>query len=69
MTNNNENMTNGEIVAKGGVGAGASFGAWFLAHVQEINSALQTGCLVLGLAISAVSLTKLLKKKRKHGKE
>lgn len=64
MTNEN-NMTNGEIVAKGGVGAAASFGAWFLGHVQEINSVLQTGCLVLGLAISAVSLSKLLSKKRK----
>ena len=62
--NTHHEMTNGEIVTKGGVGTGASLGAWYLAHVQQINSTLQTGCLVLGLTISAISLWKLLFKKR-----
>jgi hypothetical protein len=51
--------TNGQIVIRGGVGAGASFGAWLVAHVQEINSFLQMGCLVLGLSISSITLFKL----------
>jgi len=58
-------MTNGEIVIKGGVGTGASFGAWFLAHIQSINGVLQTGCLALGFTISVITLWKLLFKKRK----
>lgn len=61
----NKDMTNGEIVAKGTVGAGSSFLAWLLAHVQEINSLLQMGCLSLGFTISAVTLFKLVTKKRK----
>lgn len=59
-------MTNGEIVTKGSIGAGSSFGAWLLAHVQEINSFLQMGCLSLGLMISTVTLWKLLFKRRKE---
>ena len=58
-------MTNGEIVTKGSVGAGSSFVAWLLAHVQEINALLQMGCLALGLTISAVTLFKLVTKKRR----
>lgn len=61
----NTNQTNAEIATKGGVGMFASFSAWFLAHVQEINAFLQTGCLALGFTISAVTLWKLLFKKRK----
>ncbi len=57
-------MTNGEIVIKGGVGAGTSFLAWFLAHIQSINGVLQTGCLALGFTISAITLWKLVTKKR-----
>ena len=64
MTTNND-MTNGEIVTKGTIGTASSFGAWLLAHVHEVNSFLQTGCLVLGLVISGVTLFKLLFKKRK----
>jgi hypothetical protein len=62
----NKDMSNGEIVTKGSVGAGSSFLAWLLAHVQEINSLLQMGCLSLGFTISAVTLWKLLTKKRKR---
>ena len=57
-------MTNGEIVIKGGVGTSASLGAWYLAHIQAINGTLQTGCLFLSFIIGAVSLWKLLFKKR-----
>jgi Na+/glutamate symporter len=53
-------MTNGEIVIKGGVGTGASLGAWYFSHVAQLNAALQTSSLVLGLIIGAVSLWKLL---------
>lgn len=63
--NTNHDMTNGEIVTKGAVGAGTSFFAWFLAHIQSINGVLQTGCLALGFTISAITLWKLLFKKRK----
>jgi hypothetical protein len=66
---NDEEMTNGQIITKGGVGAGASFGAWLVAHVQEINQFLQSGCLVLGLAISSITLFKLVcKAKSKNEK-
>ena len=58
-------MTNGEIVIKGGVGTSASLGAWYLAHIQAINGTLQTGCLVLSFVIAAVSIWKLLFKKKK----
>ena len=58
-------MTNGEIVTKGGVGTGASIGAWYLSHIQQINGSLQTASLILGLIIGAVSLWKLITKKKK----
>ena len=58
-------MTNGVIGIKGGVGTSASLGAWYLSHLQHVNGVLQTACLTLGLAISAVSLWKLLLKKKK----
>jgi Na+/glutamate symporter len=58
-------MTNGEIVIKGGVGTGASLGAWYFSHVAQLNAAMQTSLLVLGLIIGAVSLWKLLLKKKK----
>lgn len=61
--------TNGQIIVKGGVGAGASFGAWTVAHIQEINQFLQSGCLVLGLAISAITLWKLVAKSKSENEK
>ena len=58
-------MTNGEIVIKGGVGTSASLGAWYFSHVAQLNAALQTASLILGLTIGLISLWKLLFKKRK----
>ena len=58
-------MTNGEIVIKGGVGAGASFSAWYLSHAAQLNTSLQTTSLSLGIIIGTVSLWKLFFKKRK----
>ena len=57
-------MTNGEIVMKGGVGTGASLGAWYFSHVAQLNATLQTASLTLGLLIGAVSLYKLMFKKK-----
>lgn len=56
-------QTNGEIVTKGAVGVTASGGAWLIGHIHEINAFLQSGCLLLGLAISSISLFKLIRKK------
>ena len=58
-------MTNGEIAIKGGVGTSASLGAWYFSHVAQLNASLQTSSLILGLIIGAVSLWKLLFKKKK----
>lgn len=58
-------MTNGEIVLKGGVGTGASLGAWWASHVGQLNASLQTASLLLGIAIGGVSLWKLCRKNRK----
>lgn len=58
-------MTNGEIVIKGGVGTSASIGAWYFSHVSQLNATLTTISLALGISIGAVSLWKLLFKKRK----
>ena len=60
-----EEMTNGEILTRGTVGSGASFGAWLIGHVQEINGLLQTGCLILGFTISSITLCKLVAKKKR----
>lgn len=59
-------MTNGEIVLKGGVGTGASLGAWWASHVGQLNASLQTASLLLGLAIGSVSLWKLCRKRKSH---
>ena len=61
-------MSNGEIVTKGTVGAGASFAAWWTSHVAQLNASLQTIALGLGITISVVSLVKLLRKRptKKH---
>ncbi len=58
-------MTNGEIVIKGGVGTGASLGAWYLSHVSALNAGLTTVSLLIGIVIGLVSLVKLVRKKRK----
>ena len=58
-------MSNGEIVTKGTVGAGASIAAWWVSHVQDVNATLQTLSLILGVTIGIVSLVKLLRKKSK----
>lgn len=55
-------MTNGQIVTNGVIGAGASVSAWAVAHVNVVNSFLQTGCLCLGLLVSAVTLGRLISK-------
>ena len=56
-------MTNGEIIIKGTAGTSASLGAWWIAHVEQLNSSLQTVSLGIGIAVGLVSLVKLLKKR------
>ena len=58
-------MTNGEIIFKGGTGTAASLSAFWISHVGQINQTLKTVSLVLGIVIGGITLWKLIRKNSK----
>lgn len=60
----NDNMTNGEIVARGAVGSGAALGAAVLSNLAALNPLLQTLSLAVGLAVGVVTLVRLCRKNK-----